>query len=83
MPENRGKSYVDSRTVLLQFGGEYIIKFAIVATGCLMVLAAVLAYLVQGFYDKKFISIEDVIIIAGFGYTAARSSYYKNYTDSR
>ena len=51
--------------------GEYAIKLAIVLTGCAITVIAVVSY-----FKKATPDIKDVIIIAGFGYTAANHFYF-------
>lgn len=66
------KSPSDSRDLMLRVLGEYVLKGMVVATACALVLLAVIAFLKQ----QGSITIEQVIIISGLGYTAASRTFF-------
>ncbi len=71
MPES-SKPPFDSRELLLRVLGDYALKGMVVFTGCVLAIIAVIAFLKQ---EAK-ITIEQVIIIVGFGYTAATTTFF-------
>jgi hypothetical protein len=67
----------DSRVTIVQLFGEYVSRIIVIATCCLIVLMTVIVWLVQGFLDKKFIDIRDLVIIAGLGLTPIVTFFFK------
>jgi hypothetical protein len=77
MTQKKNENAGSAKETLVRLGGEYAMKGMIVLTACIMVLLAVVAFLIQGFIGKQLVSIEQVIIIAGIGYTAAKETYFR------
>jgi hypothetical protein len=71
------KPTVDSRVSLVHVGGELLCRFAVIVTACLVVLMTTMVWLLQGFLDKKFVDVRDLMIVAGLGFSTIIGTYFK------
>jgi len=76
-PKSTPSSAPDSRITILQLLGDYAGRLMIIATACIMVLLTVVVWLVQGFYDKHFVTARHVALVAGLGFTTIVAYYFK------
>lgn len=71
------KLSADSRVTIVQLCGEYLSRIIVIATACIIVMMTVVVWLLQGFLDKKFVDVRDLVIVAGLGLTPIVTFFFK------